>query len=301
MIKSITVTNDLGESKKFVLADPQKFGFAISEITGLGPPKASINSSESATHDGSMFNSSRVQERNIVITAYLMFSPTIEDVRLESYKYFPIKRKVKLVVETDTRVCSTIGYVESNEPDIFSKAETIQISIICPDPYFYSEAEKTTVFYGVEPLFEFAFSNESLTEPLIEFGAIQIKKEQTIWYTGDAEVGVVIKMHAIGMVKNIAIYNTRTRQIFKIDTEKLEKMTGSPVVAGDDIIVSTMKGDKYVLLFRNGEYINILNCMSKDSEWFTLRKGDNIFAFDAEYGSESLEFRVYNKTLYEGV
>ena len=54
---------------------------------------------------------------------------------------------------------------------IFSAAmmETTQISIVCPDPYFYSagpDGTNTTIFYGVEPLFEFAFSNESLTESL---------------------------------------------------------------------------------------------------------------------------------------
>ena len=111
----------------------------------------------------------------------------------DSYKYFPIKKKVTLLIETDNRICETYGYVESNEPDIFSSDETTQISIVCPDPYFYSagpDGTNTTIFYGVEPLFEFAFSNESLTESLIEFGEIKNETEQTVYYSGDAEIGV---------------------------------------------------------------------------------------------------------------
>ena len=149
MIKSVKVTNYLDESKTFVLMDPEESGFLIEEITGLGPANATINTTEMASIDGSIFNSSRVGMRNIVLTLRLLFKPTVEDVRQESYKYFPIKKQVKLTIETDNRICESYGYVESNEPDIFSKDESTQISIICPDPYFYSVEPTTTIFYGV--------------------------------------------------------------------------------------------------------------------------------------------------------
>lgn len=176
MIRAVTVTNYLGESKRFELAFPEKSGFAVQSISGLGPSKADINTTEISTNDGSLYNSARVNSRNIVMSLKLMFNPQIEDTRQDSYKYFPIKKKVTLLIETDNRICETYGYVESNEPDIFSSDEMTQISIVCPDPYFYSagpDGTNTTIFYGVEPLFEFAFSNESLTESLIEFGEIK--------------------------------------------------------------------------------------------------------------------------------
>lgn len=253
MIRAVTVTNYLGESKRFELAFPEKSGFAVQSISGLGPSKADINTTEISTNDGSLYNSARVNSRNIVMSLKLMFTPQIEDTRQDSYKYFPIKKRVTLLIETDNRICETYGYVESNEPDIFSSDETTQISIVCPDPYFYSagsDGTNTTIFYGVEPLFEFAFSNESLTESLIEFGEIKNETEQTVYYSGDAEIGVVITIHAIGNVRNITIYNTGTREVMRIDTDKLEKLTGSGMVAGDEIIISTIKGDKSITLLR---------------------------------------------------
>lgn len=304
MIKSISVTNYLGESITLELLRPDKSGIYIKEIEGLGPANANINIKELATSDGAAFNSSRVNSRNIVITLGFLQHPTIEEMRLSTYKYFPIKQRLKFTIRTDTRIAETYGYVESNEPDIFSQNETTQISIICPDPYFYSagpDGNHVTVFSGVEPAFEFPFSNESLSENLIELGYIQYSTEQTIYYSGDAEVGVLITIHAIGDAKNITIYNTGTREVMKIDTAKIESLTGSGIVNGDTILISTVKGDKFVMLFRNGVYTNILNALDRDSDWFSLAKGDNIFAYTAEEGATNLQFEIENRTLYEGV
>ena len=47
--------------------------------------------------------------------------------------------------------------------------------------------------------------------------------------------------------------------------------------------------------------INILNALGKENDWFTLARGDNIFAFTADVGATNLQFRVYNQIIYEGV
>lgn len=307
MIKSFTVTNYLGDSIKLEMGRPEKSGFLIKSVSGLGPSKANINTTEVSTNDGSLFNSARLNQRNIVfefIFVETINGESIEDVRQKSYKYFPLKKKLDLLIETDNRIVKTTGYVESNEPDIFSSQEGTQISIICPDPHFYSagpDGNNITVFYGVEPVFEFPFSNESLTDPLITFGNIHLKTENVITYKGDTEIGVTIHIHAIGEAENITIYNTGTREIMRIDTTKLESLTGSGIIAGDDIIIKTQKGDKSITLIREGKSINILNCLGKGTDWFTLAKGDNIFAFTAESGTTNLQFWIENKVIYEGV
>lgn len=304
MIKLIKITNYLGESLTLEMGSPEKSGLFIKQIEGLGPPKADINAKELATSDGGVYNSARANTRNIVLTLGFLFNPSVEDMRQLTYKYFPIKKKLKFHIETSNRIAEIYGYVESNEPDIFSKNEDTQISIICPDPYFYSagkDGTNVTVFSGVEPTFEFPFSNESLTENLIEIGTIQYSTEQNIFYSGDSEVGVLITIHAIGDAGSITIYNTGTRETMKIDADKIETLTGKGIVNGDDIIISTTKGDKYITLLRDGKYTNILNALDKSSSWFQLAKGDNIFAYSAETGSTNLQFKIENKLIYEGV
>lgn len=307
MIYSIVVTNYLGDRIKLELGKPDVSGFLIKSITGLGPAKANVNTTEVSTNDGSLFNSARLSQRNIVLDMVFIntvYGESIEDLRQKSYKYFPLKKSVELTIETDNRYVKTTGYVESNEPNIFSSQEGTQISIICPDPYFYSAGEdgnNVTNFYSIDPMFEFPFSNESLDEPLLVFGEIQIKTEGVITYHGDSEIGVMIYIHAIGPATNINIYNTETREVMRINTEKISLLTGKGIVASDDIVINTAKGEKSITLIREGVSYNILNCLDKNTDWFMLAKGDNIFAFTADSGVTNLQFRVENKVIYEGV
>lgn len=302
MINSIIITNYLGEQITLDLENPENSGFIVREIRGLGPCKATINTTEVSTNDGSIYNSARLNARNIVFD--LVFIGTdIESLRQLSYKFFPIKKPLTLEFITDNRDCVTTGYVESNEPNIFSSSESATISILCPDAYFYSieAGENITTFYGEDPLFEFPFENNSLTENLIEFGNIRQYTDAVIVYDGDSEIGITITIHSVGEASNISIYNTGTRQQMVIDTAKIESLTGSGLIAGDDIIICTVKGKKSITLLRNGEYTNILNALDKKSDWFQLVKGENVFAYTAETGVQNLQFKVQNDVIYEGI
>ena len=305
MIKSVTVTNHLNENLKLELQRPEKSGFAVTKIDGLGPVKADIHTVEVSTRDGSSYNSARTSQRNIVIyLKYLSQKLSVEYLRQESYRYFPVKKPIRLVIETDNRTLGIDGYVEANDPDIFSDSAGCQISIICPDPYFYSagpNGTKTVTFYGIEPTFEFPFENASEDDSLLEFGSIQNRSINNVHYTGDVDTGVLIEMRAIGDVENVTIYNTVTRESMFIDTDKLEAITGSKLIDGDEITICTITGSKSVMLLRDGVYYNILNCLSKNTNWFQLSKGDNMFAYVAESGSINLQFRVTYNVRYEGV
>lgn len=311
MIRSIEVVNFLGEILTIDLFDDSpEHGLIVTNITGLGPAKANINTTDVANSDGSVFNSARLNERNIVIDITFLPANTIEDTRQRTYKYFPVKRPITFRVVTDNRRLEIDGYVESNKPDIFSKEEGNQISIICPDPYFKSRSKVVTSFTGLESLFEFPFSNEidpDNYDPedhgFIEFSTVNNEIQKTILYEGDAETGIVIKIHAVSNVENITIYNTGTRERIRIDTSVVQSLTGSlhpSLSPGDDVIISTVRKDRYARLIRGGESYNILNALTEHS-WFMLTKGKNTFAYTADAGSENLEFSIENSILYEGI
>ena len=305
MIYSVTVTNYVGDSIKLDLRKPNDTGFLIYNIEGIGPGKANINTTEISTSDGSKFNVARLSQRNIVFS--IMFTSTalnetIEQIRHKTYKYFPLKKEVELIFETEEREVRITGYVESNEPTIFSSSEGTQISIICTDPFFYSVKENTiTNFYPVEPLFEFPFSNESLYEKRIQFGRIRDVIEGVIKYEGDTEIGIIIYIRATGPASDITITNVKTREVMKIDTDKIGTITGKPLQDKDDIIINTMKGNKSIVLMREGKTYNILNCLDKNTDWFTLSKGENVFGFAANTNQANLQFSVENMVIYEGI
>ncbi len=301
MINSITITNHLGESVVLELRSPEKSGFLVQNIDGLAPPKAIINTSEIVTNDGAVYNSARVNSRNIIFSLIFLDKPTIETTRQLSYKYFPIKKRVSIIIETDNRVCQTYGYIESNESNIFSKEEGCNISIICPDAYFYSSELTTTLLNGALSNFEFPFSNESLSEDLIEFGIMNTSTLGAIQYDGDADIGMLITLHFLGTATNIMIYNQVTFEKMIIDTTKFETLIGSPITVGDDIIISTVKGQKFIYLFRDGEYHNILNCLDRGANWFQLSKGVNTFVYTCDTGIENVQMKIENQIIYEGV
>lgn len=297
MINSFTVTNPSGESLMFDLRRPELSGFLVSDISGLGPVVAIINDTELASSDGSKHNSARLGARNIVISFIFMDMPTIEATRLMSYRYFPIKKKVSLIFETEGRLCQTEGYVESNSPNIFSSQSGTQISIICQDPYFYSLDTNTTVFTSIVPIFEFEF----FTDVPIEFGQVSTLTSGNVHYEGDAEIGVTFDILANGAVGDLSIYNSTTQEALVIESARLSALTGSGIVSGDQIYISTIKGDKYVVLLREGTEINILNALTKTSDWISLVSGDNIIGYTATSGVENIQLTVQNNIMYEGI
>lgn len=300
MIYSVTVTNYLGESLKMELRNPAESGFLIRSIDGLGPPKATINTTEPSTVDGVIYNSAKAQMRNVVLDI-VFFGPDIESLRQKSYRYFPIKKKLTLTIETDNRISRIDGYVESNEPEIFSSEESTQISIVCPDAFIAGVTDQRTIISGLEPAFEFPFSNESLTQPLLVFSNIWERYSAYVPYKGDVDTGVVITLSAIGDAENITIANLDTQERIKIDTDKMAEITGKPYTTGDSIILSTVPGSIYAKLLRDGDYTNILNCVNRDAGWFLITKGLNHIGYAAENGTSNIRMTIENKVLYEGI
>lgn len=305
MIHSITVTNHQDESLQLVLTNPELSGVAVASVEGLGPPKANINQVEMANIDGSFYTSSRAQARNIILQLIMMEqcegAATIEESRHKIYRYFPLKKKIRLRIQTDDKTRQIWGYVESNEPYIFSKQEYCQISIVCPDPWFYDLGTGTTVFSGTRPSFEFPFSNESVTEKLIEFGTIWVDTNAYFTYYGDTDIGVEITIHAMGAAENITLYDRTRQQTMSINTDKIFQLTGVTFSTGDDIIINTVKGNKSARLLHAGQYYNIIAAIGKESDWFELTIGDNIFAFSADSGENNLQVSFSYQTAYGGI
>ena len=303
MIQSIRVTNLKGESLMMELGSPEKSGLLVRSITGLGPPQASINTYDTATIDGARYVNSRAQIRNIILTLCPIWTSenSLEENRMKAYHFFPIKQEVKFEVITDHKQVYAIGYVESNDADIFSDSETLTISLICPDPYFYqSGGEEEIVFNGIEPMFEFEFSNESLTENLLEMSRINTLKEKTIDYVGDAKIGFRIVLRFVGSVTgNILIYNPVTHETMSIDTSKIPRMV---IHNNDSIEISTVPGNKYVKFIRGSTETNILNSVDRTTiSWFTLQQGPNTIIYTADNGEDNILFSMFFKPAFQGV
>lgn len=310
MIKSVTAVNFKGESIKMDLFHPESSGFIIIKIDGIGPGKATVTKNDSKVYDGGMITSARLPSRNIKMEIEFLWVNSIEDVRHKSYKYFPLKKPITLIFETDTRTVEIEGVVESNEPDIFSSEESTNISIICPDPYFYASGENARSkieFSGIDAMFEIpsdtGYSNESLTEALTEISKLYIQSERGIMNYGEVDIGVIISIKPLAIVKGVlTISNITLRQNMSFDLNKIKNITENDFHLGDELVINTLRGKKSVTLVREGKNYNALSCIDTRTDWIYLTSGENTFTYylDGD-GIEDLQFSVTNSILYEGV
>ena len=179
--------------------------------------------------------------------------------------------------------------MELIECDLFTNKQVAQISIICHKPYFKAVNDLVTVFSDVSPLLEFPFA---ISKTGVEFSAITLNQRRSIINNGDAETGVVIKLFAIGTVVNPIIYDVLKRTYLKINFTML---------TSDTLIINTNVGEKSIELIRDGVNYNALGYMERDSTWFVIESGDNVFTYDADSGNSNLQLTFTTSVLYSGV
>lgn len=261
--------------------------YNLYNIDGLNPTPATLNFSQLANYDGSIYNSSQLGNRNIVL--YIKIHNDAESNRINLYKYFQLKKMIRIFYENNTRSVYIDGYVETFETEYFSMNEVVQISIICPNPYWKADEETQIDFSNVVDLFEFPFAIE---EEGIEFSRLnQISTEYID--AGEVEVGAIIEFHALtNQILNPKIYNRTTQTFFGINFNMNE---------GDTIRINTIRGEKSVVLIRDGAEINIINNLIQGSTWIQLIPGNNEISYECDEGSANVVVTVTASKCFEGV
>lgn len=279
----VSVENKRGHKLSFF----QNEKYAITSITGLGPPNAAINTAAIGTFDGARYNSSKLEMRNIVMT--ISIRGNIEANRIALYKVFKSKEWIKFNYKNGLRNVYIEGYIENAPIDLFTQNQEIQISILCPDPYFKNATEIIEDMGKIINRFSFPFAIE---EAGIAFSEYDDILEKTIINNGDIERGLIIKLTSTGKVINPKIFNRETGEFFGLNIELIE---------GDLVTITTIKGSKSVYLLRNAVTTNIFNNIMKDITWLQLVPGDNVFTFEAEEGAEFLNVIFKHIDNFEGV
>lgn len=267
-ISPFTLRIQNSEGKTFELTNDTS-NYVITSVDGLLRPVTDIHTS-SGTSDGETFNSAKMQKRNITITIRLRGQ--IETNRQRLYTIFPAKKACTVFYKNQNRDVCIKGYVEVMDGSIFEEREKIQISIICPDPYFENLAFLYEELTQVTKLFEFPFSIE--VDSPIPFSEVGNLSYCTLVNNGDVECGCVITIEISGDVTELYVYNLTTQQKFGLSYE---------FQADDTIIINTKSGkEKGVFLFRNGETTSLLSYMKRDSSWIQLAAGANEFSFTSD-------------------
>lgn len=249
MLTSVEVRNTAGELLTLSLETVTN-GLYIEDIKGLGPVKATIVSSQQSTRDGTQYQSSRRESRNIIITLGLEPDWATEDVqalRERVYNFFMTGEPVRLrFIDSLPRTVDISGRVEDCDTPLFAKENTVDISILCFDPDF-----------------------GNTTPVVIDGDSVNDTTETLVTYAGTAKTGVVFTINVDRTISEITIYHRPPD-----DTIRTMEIS-VPLLAGDILTVSTVVGDKYIRLNRLGTTSSVLYGRSTQSDWTRLERGAN--------------------------
>lgn len=268
--------------------------FMFSKIEGLNPPTGTISTSSYAGMDGSYLNNAFIEKRNIVIP-FKMRGFSIEKRRHELYKIVKPSRYIKIYYSTANISVYAEGIVETCEVSNFDTLTSGQISIICPDIYWYSTSAIYAYYSQIIGAFHFPFPDSDAPFPI---GVYSTTDNISIQNDGD-EIGFTIRIEASAdeTVPEIAAV---TPTIYNADTGEYLQIKGD-ILKGDVMTITTKTGNKTITLTRNGVDYNIINQLVSGSTWLSLREGMNTFHVQAVRGVKNLKVTLMHRNAYLGV
>ena len=259
-------------------------------ITGLNPPKAQINTTTIAGMDGAHFNSSKLGTRNIVLT--IRINGDVESNRLLLYRMFRTKETVTFFYQHNSINVMISGYVDTVECNIFKNGEQMQVSVVCPFPYFQSVKQNVVDVSNFQSEFEFPFSID-LDDPVI-ISSYEDNRVTNVYNNSETVTGATIEVDVTGLVESFTITNSVTGEFIGIDYLLFD---------GDKVLIDTVKGQKNVTLVRENVSQSIFGALRSGSTFLQLQPGNNEFWYQVDDGSWNQQVSVKFKfrTLYRGV
>ena len=269
MIETLEVRTSQG-SLLAVPIDDVESGIYVKEIEGLDPVKATLVSSSFANLDGGQYQSSRRDERNIKLRLGLepdYVTETVRSLRQRLYQYFMTKTEVDLrFYDSDGLVVGIVGRVESFDSAIFTDDPEVYISVMCFNPDFVE-----------------------LDSVIIEGDTVSTNTEMQVDYDGTVETGVQLTMNVDRPITEFTIYHRPPDGTLR----SLE--FAANLEAGDQLVISTVPGSKFVTLTRAGSDSSLLYAISPQSNWIEFQPGVNNIRVYAEGAAIPYQIEYTNK------
>lgn len=259
--------------------------FKLANIDGMTAASVELSSSTVARMDGDFINNKRTMPRSIILD--LAIENDVENTKRYILKYVKPKQKGTLIWEQNGREIQIEGIVEQIEMPRFTNATTMQITIYCSQPYWEDIEAIAQEIGSLIPLHYFTNYEDDMLyfpEDGIPFSEYDVNRTKAFDNEGDVEVGITIRIIALGDVVNPVIYNS-SGEFIGVDIS---------LTAGDEVVITTEKGNKTIRL--NGN--NILSKIKTNSTWLQLPTGEEEFTIDSDSGEENMYFTIIYKQRY---
>lgn len=261
--------------------------FLLAGIDGIYDAKNNVYVSENSMIDGAVYQGSVSKYRNIVLHLKDKSEGDYPKNRDVINRLFKEKAPGTLIFWEGTAKPRKIEYyVESVESDEKYIPRMHEISLICPDPFFYDIDASSEYMASWVSAFTFPFSSPSTG---FVFGYRDNSRIQTIQNDfAEDNIGITIIMSCLGAVTNPSITHIETNSSIRIGH------SGKPfnMVAGDIVTITTATGNKHVTLTHEGATSEINHYLTEDSVFIQLMRGSNSFGFGADSGANNLTITI---------
>lgn len=277
--RSITCTNEDGFSMTF--SERFVYPFLLAGADGIYDAINTVYISENSMIDGAIFQGSVTKFRNIVLQ--LIDVSNYSENRDMLNRLFKEKTPGTLVfTEGDSEPRKIDYYVESFTSSGENHRRVHEISLVCPDPFFYAIEDATVSMSSWIGAFEF---EKEFLEEGFEFGYRSTEKIKTIInnYAED-NIGMIITLVCTGATTNPSVTLIQSGESIKIG----HSSKPFNMIAGDVVMISTATGNKHVQLIRDGSVQEVNQYLTEDSVFIQLMRGENSIGYAAESGENNI-------------
>ena len=234
-----------------VLGANPRDSLILQTVTGLGPPDKNLFIGDYA-RDGGVYGGRRVTSRNPVLTIKInpnfSLNETVDGWRDILYRAFndPLITgdDVTLILHDDIKPDRKLtGYTEKFEGESFSADTSVQISMVCPDPYLRD-------------------LNPTVVNPPAGTTGWQ---KVPFTYTGTAEAGFETTIKVQATTTTLTLDNNGRKMV----------LTYPSFQANDIVYINTKPGERAIKLTRAGVTSDILYTLYSESPWLDLHSMSN--------------------------
>lgn len=254
MLSKLDITNRRSMTLSLEMEENSS-GYQIADILGLDPVKANLVSTSYPNQNGEEYQGSTRGPRDIKLL--LDLEPdgveTFFTLRKKLYTYLMPQSQVGLRFSLESGLTlELVGIVENHSSPQFKEDPDVEVDIRCFQPDFLDP--EVVILTG---------------------GTVDDSDNTAISYPGTLEASTILRLYVNRTLTDFTIYNTPEDGVVR------QLDFSGALIAGDELIISSVKGSKGITLKRSGVSSSYLFGRTPQSAWIELFEGINQFRVHA--------------------
>ena len=239
-----------------------EMNYQLTEVDGIEVPEIDMATYDIASIDGTKVSNIKMPDREITVTFFIRGN--VESNRRAIHQLCRVRSVMRLHFVTDGGSKYIDGYLKSIDSNRFDNLVEMDLTFICPDPYFKAERGVIVDMSRSYGGFFFPFGMKRVT------GIQDLMRTATIDSVSENETGIIIRVTFLASARGIRITNANTGEYLTVEHS---------FASGDILEIDTIDGQKDIILYHDNDEQSIISSVLDGSTFFQLQSGNNSFNY----------------------